>query len=132
MNEGHRVAAGLDRDGLPIRADRPRERNYARSRREHNAALLALDVDTAMLAAGVRVAPEDEGREHVSGNRPCPRVRGGRQREDSNGGSDYNEAAHRSLLVSETGNGSTVAGAADVVNYVYRRRRREPRQRERW
>ncbi len=79
MNEGHRVpVVGLDRDDLSVRADRPGERDDARSRREHDAALLAVDVDAAMLAAGVRVPAEDEWREHVSRSRPRPRLRDGR------------------------------------------------------
>ena len=124
MNEGHRVAVvGLDRDDLSVRADRPGERDDARSRREHDAGLLALDVDAAMLAAGVRVAADDEGREHVSRSRPRPRVRGGRQHGHGEGGDNYCERPHRSSFVSETGNASTVAGAADVVNFEYRSRR---------
>jgi hypothetical protein len=95
MNEGHRVAAvGLDRDDLPVRAHRPGERDDARSRREHDAVPLALDVDAAVLAAGVRVAAEDKGREYVSRSGPCPRVRGGRQHEHGEGGNNYSESAH--------------------------------------
>ncbi len=120
VDERHRVAAGcLHRHNLPIRADGAREANDAGGRCEDRLFAVSRHVDPSVLTARVRVAAVDKGAEHLSRGRPRPRMGGGRESKHGNCGSDYCEAAHRSLLVGEIDNDATVAGAADVVNSAY-------------
>jgi hypothetical protein len=97
LNERYRIAVtGLYRDDLPVRAHGPGEGDETRRRGEHGCALIAGDVDSAVLAARVRVAAVDKGPDHVSRGGPRPRVRAGRQCGHDERGCDCCEAAHRS------------------------------------
>jgi hypothetical protein len=107
LNERDRVAVvGLDRDDLSVRAYRPGECDGPGSRCEYGSAAIPADVDSAMLAARVRVAAEDERLEHVARSRPRPAVGGGGQRKHCKHDCDYCKTAHRCLLVSDIDNGS--------------------------
>jgi hypothetical protein len=80
LKERDRVAAGCgDRQGpAPVR-DRAGERDRARSGGAYDPADVGADVDSAVLAAGIRVGPERERAQHrpVDGPRPpaCGRGR---------------------------------------------------------
>ena len=120
VDKRHCIAAGrLDRHDLSVRPDRAREGDDARRRYKHRLLALPGHVDAPVLAARVRVAAVDERLEHVTRGRPRPCVGGGHKSKCGECGSCYGKAAHRSLLVGEIDNNTTVAGAADVVNSAY-------------
>jgi hypothetical protein len=71
MNEGHRVAiAGLDRHDLAVRPDRAREGHDACRRCYDARPCRRGDIDTAMLAARVRVVAESKGSFDITGRGP--------------------------------------------------------------
>jgi hypothetical protein len=119
VDERHRMAAGrLHRHDLSVRADGAGECDDARAGSKNVLLTLARHVDPSVLAARVRVAAVDEGLEHLPRGRPCPRVSRGRKSKRREDG-DYSQTAHRFLLVGVIDNSSTVARAADVVNFAY-------------
>ncbi len=71
MDEGHRVSvAGLDRHDLAVCTDRAREGDDARRRCYDARSRWPGDIDTAMLAARVRVVADDKGSYDITGRRP--------------------------------------------------------------
>jgi hypothetical protein len=73
VDEGHGVTVGrLDRDARTVARSGAGERDRSAVRREHPFAGLAADVDTPMLARGVRISSEAEGAEHGPGHGPRP------------------------------------------------------------
>ena len=102
----------LQRHGVTVRsADRERpaalrhgsgKRDRAGRRSPHVRAQIAGDVDAAMLAACVRIAPEDERTEDTPVDRPRPGLGGGRH-ETGHDKCEENGTAHRTTPCSRSG-----------------------------
>jgi hypothetical protein len=76
MRERRLVSApGIDRDRRPVRRDLTGERNLAGRRRSHDRGAVERDVDSAMLAARVRVVAERVASQHRAVRWPGPRKR---------------------------------------------------------
>jgi hypothetical protein len=83
VDERDRVAVRrLDRDGKAVRGHRAHERDQACARGSDRLALLAGDVEAAVLPGGVRVAAVSELLQDRPGCRPGPRARGGSENEE--------------------------------------------------
>jgi len=73
------AVGGSDRKRLPSSWNRARERHRARGRRSHRSTEVARNVDAAVLAGRIGVAPQDERLQHLSLDRPGPGLGGSRQ-----------------------------------------------------
>ena len=122
MNERDGIAIrGLDRDRAARAGDAAREGDRARSRSAHRSACRSADVDTAMLATGVRIVAEHEGSKHrpVCGPGPGERGRNADLERDEDR-QQRDEVFHgRFLLVVNFANGTKIAGDADVGKRDY-------------
>jgi hypothetical protein len=79
MHERDRVAVrSLDRNGTTTYRDGSGERDDPGRRREHRCPRRGADVEPAVLAGRVRIAPEQERAQHRPLHGPCPARRGGR------------------------------------------------------
>lgn len=80
------AVARQDRDGSPTIRHGPRKRDDAGGRGAHALAELATDVDTPVLAPGVRIGAEPERAHDGARHRPRPGVRRRREQEDRHRG----------------------------------------------
>jgi hypothetical protein len=112
VDERHRVAVGgRDCDGPSATRDGAREGHGARHRRDDVSARGTADVDPAVLARGVRIAPEREWLQYRPVHGPGPGVRGhcaGQDRETDR--EQDSNAFHRPLPVVCLVNGDSLAG----------------------
>jgi len=72
---------GADRDRQPATRHRSHEGDGPLTRREHGLSGLAPDIDSAVLANGVRIVAEPEGPQHRPRGRPAPGPRSGSEHE---------------------------------------------------
>ncbi len=79
MHEGDGIAVlRQDRHRAAVRGHDADERDDPCRRRDHRGPFRGADVDTAMLAAGVRIVAEQEWLQHGTFGRPCPGASGRR------------------------------------------------------
>jgi hypothetical protein len=106
LDERHGIGAGrLHRHDLSVGPDGAREADDTRGRSKNRLLAVSRHVDPSVLTGRIRVSAVDEGLEHLSRGRPRPPVSGGRKSKRGEGGGDYSNAAHGSLLVGEFDNG---------------------------